>query len=180
MDTLGKRIKEKRKAERLSAEDLAVKLGTKKENIYKWEEGAKPSDPEIFSRLNGWLANTYFNTNKSEQQPENTISFREHLEAVKEQKRMAEQYAKELKEIIIAQLTGLDHKLTAAGKNLDAALAAAFQQSLTMDAMGSTVLESLARLEKKKPDSLVLEAGRKQHERAKKEMQRGKNYVENK
>jgi transcriptional regulator with XRE-family HTH domain len=53
--TLGERIKAKRKLERISAEDLAVKLGLKKENIYKWERGSKPSDPEDFHKINMWL-----------------------------------------------------------------------------------------------------------------------------
>jgi transcriptional regulator with XRE-family HTH domain len=66
MDPLGKRIKDKRKVERLSAEDLAIKLGTKKENIYKWEEGATPSNPEIFNRLMQWLDGKEQNTNISE------------------------------------------------------------------------------------------------------------------
>jgi transcriptional regulator with XRE-family HTH domain len=66
MDDLGKRIKDKRKKERLSAEDLAIRLETKKENIYKWEMGAKPSDPEVFGRLNAWLNNIESNTKKLE------------------------------------------------------------------------------------------------------------------
>lgn len=54
---IGELIKDKRKAERLSAEDLALKLGLKKENIYKWEKGSKPSDPEDYTKINAWLNN---------------------------------------------------------------------------------------------------------------------------
>lgn len=52
---LSQKIKQKRKTERLSAEALAEKLGFKKANIYKWEKGSKPSDPEEFQKLMEWL-----------------------------------------------------------------------------------------------------------------------------
>lgn len=53
---LGKRIKTKRKQERLSAEDLAVKLGaTAGTNIYKWEGGSIPEDPVLHQKLINWL-----------------------------------------------------------------------------------------------------------------------------
>lgn len=54
---IGERIKEKRKAERLSAEDLAIKLNINRANVYKWEKGSKPSDPEEYKRLMDWLNN---------------------------------------------------------------------------------------------------------------------------
>lgn len=41
----------------MSAEDLARKLGLKKENIYKWEKGSKPQDPEEFEKIMNWLNN---------------------------------------------------------------------------------------------------------------------------
>lgn len=53
--TLGDKIKAKRKRERLSAEDLALRLGLKKDNIYKWEKGATPSDPEEYKVIIDWL-----------------------------------------------------------------------------------------------------------------------------
>ncbi len=52
---IGQQIKEKRKKDRISAEDLAIKLNLKKENIYKWERGSTPSNPEEFQRINDWL-----------------------------------------------------------------------------------------------------------------------------
>lgn len=53
---LGKRIKTKRKKDRLSAEDLAVKLGaTGATNIYKWEGGSIPEDPTLYNKLMDWL-----------------------------------------------------------------------------------------------------------------------------
>ena len=53
----GKQIRDKRKAEKLSAEALAMKLGVDKENLYKWEKGTKPSDPEDFIKISNWLEN---------------------------------------------------------------------------------------------------------------------------
>lgn len=52
---LGKQIRDKRKAEKLSAEELAKKLKVSAANIYKWEKGTKPSDPEDYIRLANWL-----------------------------------------------------------------------------------------------------------------------------
>jgi len=39
----------------LSAEALAELLGVKKENIYKWERGTRPSDPDIYLKIETWL-----------------------------------------------------------------------------------------------------------------------------
>jgi hypothetical protein len=62
MDDLGKRIKDKRKIARLSAEDLAHFLNEKggglnitKENIYSWQKGADPSNPDELAILREWL-----------------------------------------------------------------------------------------------------------------------------
>jgi DNA-binding transcriptional regulator YiaG len=67
MESLGKKIKEKREKDRLSAEDLAIKLQTKKENIYKWEKGAKPSDPHVYARIQNWLEGLDSGTKKLEE-----------------------------------------------------------------------------------------------------------------
>jgi transcriptional regulator with XRE-family HTH domain len=56
-DKIGDRIKRKREKERLSAEDLAIKLGLKSSNIYKWERGSTPSNPEDYNKINAWLNN---------------------------------------------------------------------------------------------------------------------------
>lgn len=42
---------------RLSALDLALRLKTNHQNIYKWEKGSKPSDPSEYLRLMDWLEN---------------------------------------------------------------------------------------------------------------------------
>lgn len=50
-----KAIRAKRKSLHLSAEALAELLGVKKENIYKWERGTRPSDPDIYLKIETWL-----------------------------------------------------------------------------------------------------------------------------
>lgn len=57
IQNIGEKIKAKRKKERLSAEDLATKLGLKSTNIYKWERGSTPSNPEEYMKITQWLNN---------------------------------------------------------------------------------------------------------------------------
>lgn len=57
----GKEIYDKRISLGWSAEDLATRLSTKektvsKENVFKWEQGTKPSHHETFKRIEEWLA----------------------------------------------------------------------------------------------------------------------------
>ena len=59
---IGEQIKNKRLRERLSAEDLAIRLNVKKENIYKWERGSTPSDPEVYARVQDWLTDKVENS----------------------------------------------------------------------------------------------------------------------
>jgi transcriptional regulator with XRE-family HTH domain len=63
-------IRKKRKALRLSAEDLATLIGVNKENIYKWEKGTKPSNPEDYIKLMNWLKGTLENIPKNDQEME--------------------------------------------------------------------------------------------------------------
>lgn len=53
--SLANDIKTKRKAEKLTAEGLAERIGVSKDNIYKWEKGTKPSDPEDYQKIMAWL-----------------------------------------------------------------------------------------------------------------------------
>lgn len=53
---LGDDIKRKRKAAGLSAEALADLIGVSKDNLYKWEKGTKPSDPEDYLKITAWLS----------------------------------------------------------------------------------------------------------------------------
>lgn len=55
--TLGEKIKAKRKQDRLSAPDLGAKLGLNYNNIYKWEKGSTPSNPEEYAKIDRWLNN---------------------------------------------------------------------------------------------------------------------------
>lgn len=53
---IGEQIKKKRKELGLSAEKLAERLSIKAAtNIYKWENGSMPSDPEEYQRILAWL-----------------------------------------------------------------------------------------------------------------------------
>ena len=70
---IGEQIKNKRKQERLSAEDLAIKLGLKKENIYKWEKGATPSDPKEYLKVQEWLNNSENGPNNFKEQSQKII-----------------------------------------------------------------------------------------------------------
>jgi transcriptional regulator with XRE-family HTH domain len=51
----GKKIKEKRSSLNWSASKLAKHLKVKAGNIYKWEQGIRPSDPEEFIKVQEWL-----------------------------------------------------------------------------------------------------------------------------
>ena len=66
MDTLATRIKTKRQQQRISAEYLAQMLNVTKENIYKWERGSKPSDPEVYNRLMKWLGESEIGINQAQ------------------------------------------------------------------------------------------------------------------
>ena len=65
----GKKIKEKRVSLKWSAEKLAKHLKVKAGNIYKWEKGIKPSDPEEYMRVINWL-----NDSKETVKPVNGVS----------------------------------------------------------------------------------------------------------
>lgn len=51
----GEDIRDKRKRLRWSAERLAQHLSVNKDNIYKWEKGKKPQDPEDYIKIMDWL-----------------------------------------------------------------------------------------------------------------------------
>ncbi|MFL5809223.1 MAG: helix-turn-helix domain-containing protein [Flavisolibacter sp.] len=52
----GTEIRKKRKQMGLSAQGLAELLKVKVENLYKWEKGTKPTDPEDYIKLENWLS----------------------------------------------------------------------------------------------------------------------------
>jgi len=47
----GQEIKAKRIELKLSAPQLGARLGIDPENIYKWEKGTKPSDPDDYKKI---------------------------------------------------------------------------------------------------------------------------------
>lgn len=53
--TIGQKIRVLRKAKGLSVEEFAAKHNLNKANLYKWETGTKPSDPEDFIKLENIL-----------------------------------------------------------------------------------------------------------------------------
>lgn len=52
----GKQIRAKRRSLNLSAERLASLLGVNVNNLYKWEKGHRPHDPEDYMKVEKWLA----------------------------------------------------------------------------------------------------------------------------
>lgn len=64
----GEQIRQKRKQQGMSAEDLANYLNVKKENLYKWERGHKPNNAEDYIKLENWL------DGKLENVPQKTVS----------------------------------------------------------------------------------------------------------
>lgn len=51
----GEDIRKKREKLDLSVKELADLLSVKVDNLYKWEKGTKPSDPEDFIKIESWL-----------------------------------------------------------------------------------------------------------------------------
>jgi transcriptional regulator with XRE-family HTH domain len=49
-------IRDKRKKDGLSAQELADIIGVKATNIYKWENGSRPIDLKIYNKVLKWLA----------------------------------------------------------------------------------------------------------------------------
>lgn len=52
----GESIRQKRKKDGMNARELADYLDVKVENLYKWEKGHKPTDPEDYIKLEKWLS----------------------------------------------------------------------------------------------------------------------------
>jgi transcriptional regulator with XRE-family HTH domain len=169
MDSLGERIKAKRDEEDISAEKLAKILGVTKENIYKWERGSKPSDPQVYNRITNWLNKSERSTNTASSQP----TWEEVL-------RRADDHAATLKEIILETLRGMNGKLTGIDSNLNAVLAGVRKNVAISEAVTKTALKSLARIEKKPEESLIQEADKTRVEALKKGLRQGNQHVADK
>ncbi len=95
---LGELIKKKRKEAGLSARELAEKLGSSisEVNIYKWEGGSIPQDPEVYIKIRDWLnLETGINNQLNEDKPAygNRSAdqyLKPFIESLQEQKRILE------------------------------------------------------------------------------------------
>lgn len=149
----GARIKEKRDSQDLSAEKLALKLGVTKENIYKWERGSKPSDPDQLAALMKWLNDLENGTNKMadgtakhEAKPDLLATLMETMtQLMKTQNSLLEEQKKE----VVSKISTIE-------TNLNRALGGVSKLSLHVESAREVVLQSLARLEKKKDENALL------------------------
>lgn len=69
----GSEIRKRRKEMGLSTQALADLLKVKVDNLYKWEKGTKPTDPEDYIKLENWLSgkleNVPWETSKGQSPP---------------------------------------------------------------------------------------------------------------
>lgn len=65
----GEEIRKRRRSLNLSVKELASLLNVSENNLYKWEKGTRPTDPEDFIKLERWLKGE-----KVETVPENIAS----------------------------------------------------------------------------------------------------------
>lgn len=162
---LGDQIKAKRQKERLSAEDLARKLGLKKENIYKWERGSTPSNPEDYKIITDWL-------NNLEHSPpalENSTTHDDTRELIK----VLKEHNDTLKNQVQSSLADLAAELRS-----NRELLVALINGTT--ARGETMMEFLEDLTSQKRGSLLIRSDKRQIDLQEKRNQRGsKNVADN-
>jgi hypothetical protein len=152
-------------------QEFSAKIGYDRAYLSSVVNGSKPLQPDMIAAIQRAFPKTTNNVAPKKQQVLSDgieITLKEYLESIREQKRMAEEHRKsaekhseDLKNIIIAQLAGIDQKLTGVDSNLVAALAGVAKQAVHYEAASSTALESLARLEHKKQDALKKEADKR-------------------
>lgn len=166
-----KLIKQARLSAGLSEEEMAEKIGVGRTTYQYWEKKT-PSLDNLQKVINALeLPNDYFFVNRDEEVStirtkggnklkagNIEITLQEYLDSIKEQKRLAEenakssaQHARDLKEIMHKQLEKIE-------TNLSLVLGGVHQQSLYMESLRTISLNSLARIEKKKENSLLAEA----------------------
>lgn len=106
---LGDQIKSRRKAEKLSAEALAEKLRVSKDNIYKWEKGTKPSDPEDYVKIKAWLDSKLEEIpNIPIEKPVNNFDYQQaYVEELKEKTEMLKDQVRFLQRIIESNLISI-------------------------------------------------------------------------
>ncbi|MGN6293752.1 MAG: helix-turn-helix domain-containing protein [Chitinophagaceae bacterium] len=166
MNNLGEAIKRKRQELGISAQQLAEILGVKLFRIYKWEGGAKPSDPEVWARLHEWLnleteANQVNSTGsiKGSNIIERIIQQQNNLLEVLTKQSEALTVQSETANRILQRLTDkVEKKVESIDANLSGALAGVSSLALQVHSGRLVILQSLARLEKRPEDSLLKEA----------------------
>lgn len=141
---IGEKIKHKRIKERMSAQDLAIKLSLKKENIYKWESGSKPSDPEEFARVSAWL-------NNSESVPHETVPAIQIQPNTDRLLEMMVELMKTQNHILQGSVKGIEINLDKTQTGVDTI-------QMEVSSAHEVMLRSLARLEKKDQNILLKEA----------------------
>lgn len=149
----GDQLKQKRKSAGLSAEALAKLLSVKKDNIYKWEKGTRPTDPEDFLKVSNWVAG------KIEIVPHGTE--RKPTEATLMERILEKQNSLiEVQNLLLSELKeGLQEKINRIDKNSSRALGAVEKMRLQYESASAVALESLSRLEKKAENYLSEEVG---------------------
>lgn len=93
----GPDIKEKRKALGLTVSQLADNIGVSKANLYKWEKGHIPSNPEDYRKLEQWM-NGMENVPRDTKEPEklkDILSDINVLRLVMEEKEATRKYLEE-------------------------------------------------------------------------------------
>lgn len=144
---LGDQIKAKRNKERLSAEDLARKLGLKKENIYKWERGSTPSNPEEYKIVTDWLNNLEHSPKPLESSTTHDDT-RELIKALRE-------HNETLKNQVQSSLTALHAELRS-----NRELLVSLINGTT--ARGETIMEFLEELTRQQPGNLVARSDKRE------------------
>lgn len=105
----GKHIRAKRRALNLSAEKLAALLNVNVNNLYKWEKGHRPHDPEDYIKVEKWLAGNQesVTTFQNAPQPPQNGEKSELLEMYRERIKELKEDKDYLKRNLEFSLTGL-------------------------------------------------------------------------
>lgn len=108
----GKQIRDKRRSLNMSAEQLARKINVNVNNLYKWEKGHRPHDPEDYMKIENWLAGgkesvtTFQNVPTKSETPQNGEKS-EILDIMRERIQDLKQDKEWLKKNLEFSLTGL-------------------------------------------------------------------------
>lgn len=144
----GIEIRKRRKGLGLSAKELADILGVKEANIYKWEKGHKPNNPEEYLLLQRWLNGKFENVPHEKGRNLSTeglsLTVDDYIREIVRQRDFAEDLVK--------------NYITKIDTNLSTALGGVQLLTLHVESAREVVLDSLGRLEKKKPGALRVEA----------------------